>query len=48
MGALHLILGGGLIVYGLILKSKGEALFNESMPWWMVIGCGLLFIVIGI
>jgi multisubunit Na+/H+ antiporter MnhB subunit len=48
MGALHLIAGGGLIVYGLILKSKGEALFNESLNWWMVVGIGILFIIIGL
>jgi hypothetical protein len=48
MDALHLIAGGGLIVYGLILKSKGEALFNESLNWWMVVGIGILFIIIGL
>ena len=48
MDALHLIAGGGLIVYGFILKSKGEALFNESLNWWMVVGIGVLFIIIGL
>ena len=48
MDGLHLIAGGGLIVYGLILKSKGEALFNESLNWWMVVGIGILFIIIGL
>jgi hypothetical protein len=48
MGGLHLIAGGGLIVYGFILKSKGEALFNESLDWWMIVGIGVLFITIGL
>ncbi len=44
---MFLVVGGGLIVYGLILKSKGKGEFNESMDWWMVVGIGVLFIFMG-
>jgi len=44
---MNLVIGGGLIVYGLILKSKGRALFNESMDWWMVVAIGILFVFMG-
>ena len=48
MSAWFLILGGGVVAYGLVVKVKGEQEMGESAPWWMVVGSGLLFIYIGL
>lgn len=48
MNAFELIVGGGLVVYGLILKSKGRELFSESLDWEVVFGIGVLCIIYGL
>lgn len=44
---LFLIVGGGVIAYALIVKSKGREIFNESADWWFIFFCGALLILSG-
>ena len=48
MSAWYLILGGGVVAYGLVVKSRGEQEMGESAPWWMIVSTGLLVIYIGL